>query len=406
MSDLRHAASALAVTLFVASSAGAQPGAREVVAELRVHGNHSVPDAHVIRLAGIEPGDEIEAHTLEAIAVRLRESELFDHVEVRKRHTSLRRSHNVALIIVVRERPASARRVLFMPTLEHAEGHGWTYGARFTSVDVLGEGSRLSAPLTAGGTRAAGLELEKHLDAGPVHTIRGAVTASRLENQHYLVEDRRVSTRFRADRRIADDLTVSVAAGWNDVRFGRVNERFATYRIGVVMDTRNSAYPRDALFVRAGWQLLVPGMSGSAISTWELDARGYFGLSGRTVFAVRALFHGASAALPRYAQPLLGGAASVRGHRAGARAGDQLLAMSTELRMPISSPRRLGRVGVRLFYDTGATYNVHERLGYARFSQGAGGGLFWSLSFLALQLDAAHDLRGHGRLHFTTTAMF
>lgn len=407
MSDVRHATGALAVALSLVAPAGAQPDAREVVTELRVHGNHSLPDAEVIRMAGVAPGDEVGPQTLEAIAVRLRASERFDEVEVRKRSTSLRHGEGVALVILVRERSAYARSVFLMPTLHYTEGHGWSYGARFTAADVLGEGGRLSVPLATGGIRATGIEIEKHFDAGPVHVVRAGVTASRLENQHYLVEDRRTSIWFDADRRIADAVRVSAAGGWHAIRFGAIDERFAIYRIGMEIDTRhNATFPRDAVLVRAGWQWLAPNGRGVAIPTWDVDARGYFGLWGRTVFALRAVFHGAGGALPAYEQPLLGGAASMRGQRVGARAGDRLAAASAELRVPLSSPRWLGRAGVRLFFDAGATYDVTERLGHTRFSQGAGGGLFWSLAFLTLQLDAAHDLRGGARLHFATGASF
>ena len=121
----------------------------------------------------------------------------------------------------------------------------------------------------------------------------------------------------------------------------------------------------------AGWQWLDPGHRGATISIPQIDARGFLGLFGRTVLAVRARYQGASAAVPAYAQPLLGGVGSggvgsVRGHRVGARAGDRLAAASVELRWPLTSPLSVGTMGARLFFDTGATYNVNERLGQTR----------------------------------------
>ncbi len=420
MNHVRRAGCGMALALLAAASASAQPTTSEVVTELRVHGNYSTPDTEVIRLAGVEPGDQIEPRTLETIAARLRASERFDDVDVRKRYTTLTQSDAVTLILLVRERPtpsrggpliktlhAASRRMLVMPILDHAEGHGLTSGVRFTLADALGERSRLSVPLTFGGTRQAALEFEKDFDAGPVHTVRGGLSVSHLENQHYIVGDRRASVWFGADRQIIDSLRLSTKIGFSNVRFGPIDERLATYQVALEVDTRRKVgFPRNAVFTRAGWQWLDPGRRGAPVVMPQIDARGFLGLFGRTVLAVRAQYQGASAAVPAYAQPLLGGVGSVRGHRVGEWAGDKLAAASVELRVPLSSPLRLGMIGLKVFFDTGATYNVHERLGQTRFSHGAGAGVFVNAAFLTLQLDAAHDLRGGARLHVSTGVSF
>ena len=420
MSGVRRAVGAFALALFISSPSLARQTESEVVTEVRVHGNHSIPDAAIVRLARVEPGDAIRPGTLEAIAARLRASDRFDDVDVRKRYLSLAQVDTVALILAVRERPAPARggrvvralrtasrQTLVLPILDYAEGHRFTYGARLTWVNVLGERSRLSVPLSMGGTRQVALELDKRFEAGPVHTVRGGVSASRLENQHYGVDDQRVTVWLRAERRIVDVLRVSTSVEWNDVHFGLIDERSGTYRIGVDLDTRrNAAFPRDAVVVQAGWQWLDPGRQAVAISMPQLDVRGFLGLFGRTVLAVRTQYQGASAVVPPYAQPLVGGVAPVRGHRVGSRAGDRLAAASVELRVPLTSPLSFGTVGARLFFDTAATYNVNERLGRSRFSQGAGAGVFLSVAFLTVQLDVARDLRGGTRLHAGTGVSF
>ena len=106
MNHVRRAGGGMALVLLVASSSLARQTASEVVSELRVHGNYSIPDADVVRLAGVEPGDEIGPGALETIAARLRASDRFDDVDVRKRYMSLTRTDAVALILLVRERPA------------------------------------------------------------------------------------------------------------------------------------------------------------------------------------------------------------------------------------------------------------------------------------------------------------
>ena len=350
----------------------------------------------------------------------MRASERFDDVEVRKRYTSLTRSDEVALIVLVHERPApvkrnrmvralytASRQTLFMPILDYGEGLGLTYGARFSLVDVLGERGRLTVPLTLGGTRQAALEIEKRFDVGVVHAVRGGVSTSRQENQHYRVDDRRTEVWVGADRKVVDALRVSGQASVSDVRFGLIDERVAIYRVGLELDTRRDiGFPRDAVFARAVWQWLDPAGGAAAVSQPQLDARGFIGLFRQSVLALRAQYQGASAAVPAYAQPLLGGGGSVRGHRMGMRAGDRLAAASAELRFPLNSPMSFGKAGVRLFVDTGAVWDVDERVRTTRFSQGVGGGVFLGAAFVNLQLDLAHDLRGGARLHFATSVSF
>ena len=66
------------LTLLVTTAVAAQPAtSSEVVTELRIHGNYSVPDADVMQMAGIAPGDRIGPDTLDTIVARLRVTERF-----------------------------------------------------------------------------------------------------------------------------------------------------------------------------------------------------------------------------------------------------------------------------------------------------------------------------------------
>ena len=106
MIRIHRVAAAVVLALLALPAAARQVPSAELVTELRVHGNYSIPDADVMRLAGVATGDRIESETLALIAARLRASNRFEDVEVRKRYTSLIRSDEVALILVVRERPS------------------------------------------------------------------------------------------------------------------------------------------------------------------------------------------------------------------------------------------------------------------------------------------------------------
>ena len=415
---------ALLAVLLVASPVqpSPPPPAPEVVAELRVHGNHSIPDAEVLSLTGVAVGDRLEPDTVDRVAARLRASGRFESVEVRKRYTSLVRREAVALILLVRERPgaadagrgvlgralgALARRTMFLPVLERVEEHGFTYGARFSLIDPFGARSRLSAPLTWGGTRQAGLTLEKRFETGALHVLRGGVAATRRVNQHYRESDRRLTTWAEVERRLVGPVRVSARAEWLDVRFGSLAETAAAWRVGVAVDTRRTpAFPRDAVAADAGWQWLDRAGGGGVVARPRADVRGFVGLFGQTVLALRAQYEGAGGPLPPWARPVLGGRAAVRGHRFGHRADDRLAAASAELRFPVNSPLSLGAAGVRVFFDTGAVHGAGDDLRRARFSRGAGVGVFFAAAFVNLQLDAARDLDGGARLHFGTRVTF
>ena len=53
------------------------------------------------------------------------------------------------------------RNLMFMPILDGEDGYGLTYGVRVAYPKPIGPHSRLSFPLTWGGTRRAGAELER-----------------------------------------------------------------------------------------------------------------------------------------------------------------------------------------------------------------------------------------------------
>ena len=72
----------------------------------------------------------------------------------------------VALVLVVHERPGISatgeppsalrrfrNRLMFFPILKYDDGYGWTYGGQTAIVDALGKGTRVSFPLSWGGTR-------------------------------------------------------------------------------------------------------------------------------------------------------------------------------------------------------------------------------------------------------------
>ena len=404
--------------VFVASVAQAQ----ETIAEIRVHGNHTTPDADVVGLSGLKTGDSAsDARMAEAQQV-LRKSGRFADVDVRRRYRSIDNPSDILVIILVDERagvsegdltPGVGTRIReaaqWLPILNYADGYGMTYGIRVAFADVTGPDSRLSVPLSWGGERRAGVELERSFN--DERTRAGvALWVNRLVNPYFDVPDLRRQVRLEAEQSIVDWLKVGAGARVAHVEFGDdYAARHTAAGAHVTVDTRiDPSFPRNAVHTRIAWERIAIGAdsvgSGSVgtggVGRWLADARGYVGIGGSAVLALRGQLARADGLLPAAEQPLLGGSDSLRGYPAGHRAGDSLAAVSAEVRLPLNSPLSVSRFGVKGFVDAGTTWASGERLSDQRFERGIGGGVYMGAAAVILDLDVAWPQEGSPRVHF------
>jgi hypothetical protein len=393
------------------------PAEPEVVREVRVHGNAFVHDDEVLRIAAAPVGSPVGPETIRAIHARLTSSGFFETVDVRKRYRSLGDPSDVALVLVVHERPGVTstapsanpltgtfrrfrEQVLFLPIVNYTDGYGFTYGARFSTVDWLGAGERFSVPLTWGGTRRAALEFERPFRRGPVTRVTSSVAISQRENPRFAIDDRRVEFRAGAERQFANTFRVGVDASRSRVEFADLDDRQWTFGVSGALDTRlDASFPRNAVYLGSGWDALhVNGRP--RINRYRVDARGYVGVVGQSVLAARAQYFTTDATLPAYERLLAGGAATLRGFRAGAFDGDRLLVTSAELRIPITSVVSGARLGAHIFTDAVKVAVYNERLGNAEWQRGAGAGVFLIASIVRVNLDVARGFDGGGtRIH-------
>src|SRR5262249_12079733 len=154
----------------------------------------------------------------------------------------------------------------------------------------------------------------------------------------------------------------------------------------ITLDTRvDPVLPRNAVFARAAWDHF-----SFPANRLELDARGYVGLLGQSVLAVRAFRTDSDAPLPPYLKPLLGGRANLRGFAAGTAAGDTLVATSAEVIVPLNSPLSIGKIGVNGFVDAATVYPKGLTIDDQPWKQGYGGGVWMSAAFLRVNLVVAH----------------
>jgi outer membrane protein assembly factor BamA len=420
-------AASLAQLTLILSLAAAQPFER--LTAIQVQGNTVTPEPEILQLAELEVGMVLEPTTLDAAAERLRRSKKFDRVEVLKRFASIADPSQVLCVIVVDEGPVTVlwdqarvepdgtvvfapvrklrgARFMFVPVLDFEDGYGFSYGLRSAIPNPLGERSFLSFPATWGGEKRAGVELEKEMRTPAFNRVSAGAAITRREHPLFEQNDDRQAVWIRAERDILRSLRAGVGAGWDRVSFLGERDRFVRAGVDVVLDTRlDPMLARNAVYARASWDRLAFDRSGGAHRT-DLEMRGYVGLPGQAVVVLRALRQDSNRPLPPYLSPMLGGIANLRGVAAGSAVGDTLVAGSMELRLPLTSPLSIGKLGISAFVDTAAVYEKGQKLRDQPLDRAAGGGVWFSAAFLRVNVYVARAAGHSTRAHFGTSVLF
>ena len=392
----------------------------ETVAAIQVQGNTATPDEEVLRLADIRVGMPFDPAMVEATAGRLRAAGRFERVEVRRRFASIADPSQIMLVIVVDEGPVKVEltgdpdhptrvvrkrmpNLLFFPILGYEDGHGFTYGMRFALPDPgwLGKRSRISFPASWGATKQVGVDLEKRIEGGVIDRVTAGASISQRTNQAFEQDDDRARVYLRGEHEFARTLRLGGGAGWQRASFDGVSDTFAQAGADVVLDTRvDPILARNAIYARASWEHLGfadgPADDGhyhGGVNRTALDGRGYLGLIGQAVLAGRVQREDSDRPLPNYLKPQLGGLSTLRGFSTGSAVGDTLVAMSTELVVPLTSPVKIAKFGVTAFVDRGTVYAKGQSFSDQTLLTGYGGGVWFAAAFFRLNIAVAH---GHG----------
>lgn len=384
----------------------------DTIGEIRVHGNHTTPDADVIALSGLTTGTPATDTQLREAEDKLKSSHRFDDVEVRRRFRSIDNPSDILIVILVDERagvsadnptPGVFTRLgtatQWIPVLGYEDGYGLTYGMQIAVNDVIGDRSRVSVPLSWGGERRAGVQVERAFSSGPISFIRVGTSINRRVNPGFDVPDRRRDIGVEVARALNPWLRIGADASVAHVEFGPDYEgRHTSGGAHIAVDTRlDPSFPRNAIYTRLGWERLA--FPAGAAGRWTADSRGYVGMGGPLVLALRGQIVRSDAAVPAAEQVLLGGSTSLRGYPAGHRAGDSMAAVSAEARLPLVSSASLARFGVKAFVDAGTVWSSGQRLADQRFERGVGGGIYLGAVAFILDLDVAWPEQGDPRVH-------
>lgn len=77
------------------------------------------------------------------------------------------------------------------------------------------------------------------------------------------------------------------------------------------------------------------------------------------------------------------------------------MAVSAEVRLPITSPLNFGRFGIKAFVDAGTVYGAGAKLtDQDLVHRGIGGGVYLHMTILSVSLDVARSRAGDTHYHF------
>ena len=391
-----------------------QAQSREVVAEVRVHGNQIVTDVEVLEIAGVTIGGPFTDAVLADATKRLRDSGKFESVDVLKRFASIEDASRIIVVIIVNEGPVRIvmpgtpggapqvkkrnfiSNLMFVPVLEGSDGYGLTYGARIAYPKALGSNSRMSFPMTWGGTKRIGVEVDRTFAKGPISRIEVGTVVQRRRNPAYDEQDDRTRGWARAQKSLGQ-VRVGTTGSWQQVSFGAIKDNFSSFGADVTVDTRaDPVLPRNAVLVTAtADRLWFTG--GSALTRTRVDATGYIGLFGQHVLIVRVMRESANEAEPLYLRSILGGWATVRGYETGFLTGDHMASATVEWRAPVRTPLKFGKIGVSAFVDYGTAWDHGQSFKNQPLYRGVGGTVWFSVASFRLGMAV-----GYGRFgtHF------
>lgn len=414
--------SLLVLCAWLLGAAPQTPMPGEVIADIRVHGNHVTADAEVIRLSGLTKGAPVTADTVANTEKLLKSSGKFDDAQVLKRFASIDDPTQILIMLVVNEGPVQieipdapdasgvlrpritkrgiGRNLMYMPILDGKDGYAVRFGLRAAYVSSARSQTRLSFPFTWGGERRAGAEWEKGFTHGRLQ-LGGALTSSK--HPFYDQTDARRQAWARAEVS-GMRMHVGSTASLQRVNFGGAIDSLKTIGVDAKLDTRlDPLFPRNAvLIIGSAEQVWVTPDAGTARDPFvrtKIDGSVYLGVIRQVVLAARAVREDASQPQPLYFKSMLGGMSNLRGFETASFAGDTLVAGTLELRSPISSPISSAKVGLRVFIDAGTVYDKGQRYADQTLKQGYGAGLFFTAAIFQLNLDVAHGKGGGTRVH-------
>jgi outer membrane protein assembly factor BamA len=419
---VRTTASLLACALFLLSPT--LTAQQEVVAAIQVHGNTLTSSDDIIRASGISVGDNVSATLLSEAEARLRAAMKLDSVEVLKRFASISDPTQVLILIQVDDGPVridvpdakgpdvpgppvaspkAGRRsrisLMFLPILDAEDGYGFTYGAQFAFAGRRNVRRRVVVPASWGGDKRIAVEYQQEFARRFAPRLRTGALLQRRTHPFFDEPADRTRVWGRTEWPILSDVHAGAEIAWQSSSLTGQETEARSVGADVVIDTRvDPLVPHNAIFVRSAIERLYFSSMNTAIRI-EIDANGYVGVYRGTVLALRAQRQDFGEPAPAFYKSILGGSSSLRGFRAGHAIGDTLVAGSAELRIPMTSPLRMARLGISVFADVGTTYDKGQMFRDQKLEKGVGAGVWATAPLFRLSVAVARGIGSGIRAH-------
>jgi outer membrane protein assembly factor BamA len=419
---VRATAGLLACALFLLSPT--LTAQQEIVAAIQVHGNTLTSSDDIIRASGISVGDNVSATLLSEAEARLRAAMKLDSVEVLKRFASISDPTQVLILIQVDDgpvridvpdavepdkpgppvaTPTAGRRsrisLMFLPILDAEDGYGFTYGAQFAFAGRRNVRRRVVVPASWGGDKRIAVEYQQEFARCFAPRLRTGALLQRRTHPFFDEPADRTRVWGRTEWPILSDVHAGAEIAWQSTSLTGQETEARSVGADVVIDTRvDPLMPHNAIFVRSAIERLYFSSMNTAVRI-EIDANGYVGVYRGTVLALRAQRQDFSEPAPPFYKSILGGSSSLRGFRAGHAIGDTLVAGSAELRIPMTSPLRMARLGISVFADVGATYDKGQMFRDQKLEKGVGAGVWATAPLFRLSVAVARGIGSGIRAH-------
>lgn len=235
------------------------------------------------------------------------------------------------------------------------------------------------------------VELQKDLSWPLALRLSAGAEAQRRTHPFFQHAADRKSLWGRGDWQPAESLRTGATLKSEALTLAGYHDTVRSLAADARWDTRpDPMLPGNALVARASTARLY--LASGSLTRTEFEARGYIALHRQSVLVVRALREDLSGPAPPSLKAILGGENNLRGYRAGTAVGDTLVAGALELRVPLSSPLGVARVGVTLFVDTAVVYDEGQRLPDQQWKSGAGGEVWLTAAIFRVSLTAAHGI--------------
>ena len=332
------------------------------------------------------------------IEQRLKASGHFETVEIRKRYRSLESTSDVALVLLVHERPGFTSETIDerpadvgldarqeptdVPADRRLRRRLWLHVWRTGQHDRSARRGRAALGAADLGRHAprGGRSSSARSRSGPL--TRVAIDLRHLAAREPALRDRRSARRVDGARRT--QLRRPRPRRRRDVaKHGDVRPD-STIGCGRSARTSRSTraaiprFPRNAVLLGAGWTgLHVRQPRPSRINRYTTDARGYLGVIRQAVLAGRVQYSTADRTLP----PTTSGCCSAARRTCAASAPGRSTAIACSSRQPSCAcrSRRCSAApssALTAFMDAGKTFDVGQSLKDAAWHHGVGGGVF------------------------------